>query len=52
MNNIPKVFWAFYDLYRRKLLTLDDFSKKTCLDKKILCKYLRQLSKSQNCNKI
>lgn len=35
MNNIPKIFWAFYDLYRRKQITLDEFSQKTNIAKKL-----------------
>lgn len=45
MNNIPKIFWAFYDLYRRKQITLDEFSQKTNIAKKTLQKYLQQILK-------
>ena len=45
MNNIPKIFWAFYDLYRRKQITLDEFSQKTNIAKKNLQKYLQQILK-------
>lgn len=30
-SNIPKIFWKYYDLYRRKMLSIDDFSSKTGL---------------------
>lgn len=45
MNKIPNAFWAFYDLYRRKIITLDEFAKKTNIDKKLLQVFLRQISK-------
>jgi len=28
-TDIPKVFWKYFDLYRRKLITMEQFSKQT-----------------------
>ena len=43
MSDIPMVFWKYYDQYRRKLITLDDFSKLTELPKRELRRYLREI---------
>ena len=44
MNNIPNIFWRFYDLYRRNKITLEEFSQKTNIDKIILQNYLFQIT--------
>ena len=36
--DIPKIFWAYYDHFRRKQITLTQFSEKTGITKEnILC---------------
>lgn len=44
--DIPKIFWAFYDLFRRKQLTLDRFSEKTELPKEEITRILKEISKN------
>lgn len=36
----PKVFWKYYDLYRRKQITLNDYVVKTGLELPAICYYL------------
>ena len=43
ISSLPKVFWKFYDLYRRKQITLLEFSRLTGLSEKTLRSYLRTL---------
>ena len=40
---IPKIFWAFYDLFRRKQLTLSQFSEKTGLTKEEIAHFLKEI---------
>jgi len=35
--HFPKIFWQYYDLYRRRKITIDEFSDKTGIS----CKELR-----------
>lgn len=44
--DIPKIFWAFYDQFRRKQLTLAQFSEKTELPKKEITRILKEISKN------
>lgn len=44
--NIPKIFWKYYDLFRRKLLTIEDFSQKTGLEQNTIRLYLQEISKN------
>ena len=44
--DVPKIFWAFYDLFRRKQLTLTQFSEKTELPKEEITRILKEISKS------
>ena len=43
---IPKIFWAFYDLFRRKEITLTQFSEKTGLSKENIFYILKEISKN------
>ena len=43
---IPKIFWAYFDLFRRKQLNLDQFSEKTKLSKKEIQRILKEISKN------
>lgn len=42
--DIPNVFWKYYDLYRRKLISLTDFALLTGLKVEQLDCYLRKIS--------
>ena len=44
--DIPKIFWAYYDLFRRNLISLDDFSKKTNLSRWTIELILKEISKN------
>ena len=44
--DIPKIFWAYYDLFRRKLISIDDFSKETNLSKETIDHFLEEISKN------
>lgn len=39
----PKSFWKFYDLYRRKQISLDQFSQLSGLSVYEICKFLKNL---------
>lgn len=45
MNNqeIPKVFWKYYDLFRRKIITIEEFSALTKLTKEQIAAFLQIL---------
>ncbi len=44
---IPKTFWRYYDLFRRGLLSLSAFSRKSSLSEtEILC-YLKEIKKER-----
>ena len=45
--DIPKTFWAFYDAFRRKQLTLAQFSEKAGLPKEEIARYLKEISKNK-----
>lgn len=36
----PKIFWKYFDLYRRKKLTLADYTQKTGISEERLEEYL------------
>lgn len=44
--DIPKIFWAFYDLFRRKQITLAQFSEKAGLPEDEINRILKEISKS------
>ena len=45
--DIPKIFWAFYDLFRRKQIDLDEFSQRSNLTKREIEEYLKEISKKE-----
>ena len=40
MTGIPKSFWKYYDLFRRSLISLEDFSKMSGIPKEELLDFL------------
>ena len=44
MIEIPKIFWKYYDLFRRKVITLKEFSSLSNLSEEELSDYLEVLS--------
>lgn len=42
--NIPKIFWKYYDLYRRNRITLNEYSLFTKISKETLLIYLQEVS--------
>ena len=38
--DIPKIFWEYYDLFRRKKMTINEFSNKTGLSVAELRRFL------------
>ena len=40
---IPKSFWKYYDLYRRKKITMEEFSQRTGLTKTEIEAYLKEI---------
>ena len=46
ISPLPKVFWKYYDAYRRKQISLKEYSKLTDLPERVLRKYLREVWKS------
>ena len=45
---MPKIFWKYYDLFRRKKITLDEYSAKTAIDKVKLQCLLTNVMENQN----
>ena len=43
VSSFPKAFWKYYDLYRRKQISLLDFSKLSGLSEYMLQLYLKAL---------
>ncbi len=41
IKNIPKIFWKYYDLYRRKKITIFEFSEQSKLKTTELYRYLK-----------
>jgi len=39
--NIPKIFWKYFDLYRRNLISLEEYEINTGIDKEQLIKFLK-----------
>jgi hypothetical protein len=39
----PKIFWKYYDLFRRKQITLEQFSSLSHLSKKEITTFLKNL---------
>ena len=46
----PKVFWKYYDLYRRRQITLDEYVVKTGLELPAICYYLDAVAKKKTKN--
>lgn len=40
---MPKIFWKFYDLYRRKQLTIEEYASKTGLTKEEIECFLQEI---------
>lgn len=40
---IPNIFWKYYDLFRRKKITLDEFCALTSLTKEQIEAFLREI---------
>lgn len=43
MSELPKIFWKYFDLYRRKIISIDEFSENSGIDKNELEMYLKSL---------
>lgn len=41
-DSIPKTFWAYFDLFRRQKITIDEYSALSGIEKKMLMKYLKK----------
>ena len=39
----PKVFWKYYDLYRRKQISLTEFSRLSGLSEKVILAFIKTL---------
>ena len=44
--NIPKIFWKYYDQYRRRVITITEYAALTAIDKDVLMKYLAYVMKN------
>lgn len=40
---LPKMFWKYYDLYTRKVITLEEFVVKTGIEKDTILIYLASI---------
>jgi len=45
--NIPKIFWKYYDLYRRKMITLSEYATLSGIRIEMLTEYLDDVTKNQ-----
>ena len=41
--DIPKIFWKYYDLYRRKILSLDEFQQLSGICKETIVIILNEI---------
>lgn len=48
----PKAFWKYYDLYRRKQITLDEYAVMTGLAPSAICRYLAAITEKKATCKI
>lgn len=39
-NDIPKVFWKYFDLYRRQRITIEEYAQQTNLSEEDILFYL------------
>ncbi len=44
---IPKIFWKYYDLFRRKQITLSEFSERTAYSEEELLLFLMEIAKKE-----
>ena len=42
--NIPKVFWKYYDLYRRKQITFNEYIALSGIQEELLAEYLNYIT--------
>ena len=40
---IPKMFWKYYDLYRRQLITMEEFAQKSGIEKDAILFYVSSI---------
>lgn len=45
--DIPKVFWKYFDLYRRKLITLREYARLSGIEEEVLVSYLNVVGTNQ-----
>lgn len=45
--DIPKIFWKYYDLYRRKLITLTEYAELAGIEIEMLNEYLASVVANQ-----
>lgn len=43
--DIPNSFWKYYDLFRRKIICLEEFSRRSELPVFVVKKYLQEIHK-------
>ena len=44
---VPKIFWKYFDWYRRKIITLSQYERLTGINKELLVKYLAYIAENQ-----
>lgn len=44
--DIPKIFWKYYDVYRRRMITFAEFVTLTGIKGKVLNEYLMFITKT------
>ena len=44
--DIPKIFWKYFDLHRRKSISLEEYSLKSGLTKVEIKVYLKEIAKN------
>ena len=47
-TDIPKVFWKYFDLYRRKKITLNQYSENTGLSIPVIEEFLRETAEKRS----
>jgi len=43
--NIPKIFWKYYDLYRRRQITFNEYVTLSDIKEELLTEYLNYIGK-------
>jgi len=47
-NDIPKIFWKYFDLYRRKKITLSQYAERTGFTRQEISAFLNEVDEKKS----